>query len=135
MKRPGWVWLICTFYCFSLCWTVLSFYLIFSGRIPVTPAQRSYFEGFTALDWASTVLVVALNATAAVFLFLLRRQCVRLFGAGLILGISLIVWHVLTKGYLAAMPAGGGFGQLIGIAIQLGVFLYSRRLAHRGVLT
>ena len=135
MERPDWVWLICIFTCFSACWTMLSFYLIFSDRIPLNPAQMSYFASLTPLDLALEMLQAVITVVAAAFLFLLRRQCVPLFGVGIILGILQTVGHVLTKGFLAALPEGAGIGWLIGIAIQLAVILYSRRLAQRGVLT
>lgn len=135
MKRPGWVWLICIFMCFSFCWTMLSFYLIFSGSIPVSPAQMLYFKSLTPLDWVLTMLNTAITVIATAFLFLLKRQCVPLFGAGLVLGVLVTVWQVLTRGFLAALPEGGGVGYLLGMAISVSVLLYSRRLAHRGVLT
>jgi len=121
-KRPGWVWLICIVNCCAVCLTMRLFYLIFSGSIPLIP-----------LDAVMVAINAAIIVIATVFLFLLRRQCVPLFGARLILWVLETIWQGATKGILAALPKSGG--DLIAMAILLSVFLYSRRLAQRGVLT
>lgn len=134
-RRPGWVWLITVYYGMSVCWTAISFYLIFTETIPLTATQKWYFQNLTLLDWVATVAIGVLNLAAVTLLFTLHRQAVVLFGTGITLGVLITVWHVLTKGFLAALPAGGLLGWLIGMAIQVSVFLYSLHLSKVGLLT
>ncbi len=114
-KRPGWVWLICIVNCGSVCLGMRLFYLIFSGSIPLIP-PNSTITAFP-LDAIMVAINLTVIAIATVLLFLLRRQCVPLFGARLILLVLETIWQGATKDTLAALPKGGG--DLIVMAILL----------------
>jgi hypothetical protein len=50
-KRPKLVWAISIFYVISALWTILSFYLVLKGSLPLTPEQKAYFRNFNILDY------------------------------------------------------------------------------------
>ena len=84
VKRPKLVWVVFLFYLFSVAYTALSFFLIFSGAISVTAEQAAYFRNLSVFDWATTALTSTLNLVAAVsyscsgrspFIFLLPLWC------------------------------------------------------------
>jgi hypothetical protein len=65
-KRPIWIWLISLFFFLSAIWTLLSFYLIWSGSFPLEPAQKAYFARLTLIDYALSIIGGLLNMSAAV---------------------------------------------------------------------
>ena len=58
-KRPAWVWIISIFYIISAVWTLFSFFLIFSGALPLPPQQAAYFRSLTSIDYFSASLLAA----------------------------------------------------------------------------
>jgi hypothetical protein len=133
-KRPVWVWVISIFFFISAGWTLLSFYLIWSGVIPLAPAQKAYFDQLTLFDYGQSIVVGLLNMTGAVALFLLRRIALAFFLSGLGLGIISVVWHAATKGWIAAIGGPGLVGVLLGYVIVIAVCAYVWRLSKTGVL-
>lgn len=133
-KRPKWVWAISIFYFLSAAYTLLSFYLIHSGAVPVPEATQKYLTSLTALDYVFSVLIGLAILAGAVSLFFLRRIAYPLFLGSLITNILVSVWHALTKNLLAAFASGGAIGMVIGWGILLAVCLYTRRLSKSGVL-
>jgi len=134
-KRPGWVWAISIFYFISAVFTLFSFYLIFSGKISIEPAQKAYFDSLTPLDHGITIILGFFNLTGAVTLFLLRRQALYFFTGSFAVNILMTVWHSLSKGWVAAIGGPGLVGVIIAWGLLIAVCLYSRRLIKAGVLT
>lgn len=136
-KRPVLLWLICIFYVVSFFWTVLSYYLVLTESIPVSIEMKVYMRSLGLFSWTLTALNAILSGAAAILLFLLKKQCVSLFAATLVLGISGILWNIFGNDglWLKAMPRGGGAGAFLGMAILISVLLYSRHLVKRGLLT
>jgi len=99
-KRPGWVWAISIFYFFSAAYTLLSFYLIYSGKIPLQPAQKAYFESLTIVDMGLTVLLGLSNLIGAVLLFCLRRQAFYFLAFPFAAGLVMTAWQILSKGFI-----------------------------------
>lgn len=133
-KRPGWVWAISIFYFLSAAYTLLAFYLIYSGSIPLQPAQRAYFSQLTFLDIGASVLIGTLNLAGAVTLFILRRIAFSLFATAFALGILTTVWHTIEKGWVAAVGSAGLVGAFIGWALAIAICAYTWRLGKAGVL-
>ncbi len=133
-KRPKLVWAVFLFYLFSVAYTALSFFLIFSDSLSVTPEQAAYFRNLSAFDWAVTVLTAALNIAGAISLFLLRKVAFHLFAASLGLTILQTVVHVITTNFVAALGGPGAFGVVIGFAISIAVCTYAWRLNAGGSL-
>jgi hypothetical protein len=133
-KRPKLVWVICAFTGFSAVFIALSYYLVYSGAIPLTPAQEQYLGSLSSLDRAVSFTIAAINLSAATFLFLLRRHAAPLFTLGLSISVLTGIWHALYQGWPAAV-GGSVSGTLIGWGISLAVCLYAWRLVQRGVLT
>jgi len=134
-QRPAWVWVISIWYAISPTWTLLSLYLVRSGFIPIAPASKAYFDSLTVFDYALSITVGVLNLSAAVALFLLRKQAFPLFSIVLAINIMFVSWHIATKGAIAVIGGTGLFGVVIGNGILLAVCIYSRHLAKAGVLT
>ena len=133
-KRPVLVWVISIFYVVSAAFTALSFYLVYSGSIPLQPQQAQYFDALTTFDWFSTLLIGVINFSAALLLFLMRKQAAYLFPSGFALGLAVTIWHTLTKGWLAALGDAGLVGAMIGWGISIAVCVYCWRLLQRGAL-
>ena len=133
-KRPIWIWLISLFFFVSAIWTLLSFYLIWSGAIPLEPAQRAYFDRLTLIDHALTIVVGLLNLSGAIALFLLRRIARNLFLSSLGMSLILAAWQAATKGWVEAIGGAGFVGVLIGYALLIVVCIYAWHLSKEGVL-
>lgn len=133
-KRPIWVWVISIFYFFSAGYTLLSFYLIHSGFVQLSPAQQAYFDNLSTLDYAITILSGSANFLAAIVLFLLKKQAYYLFLGAFCAGVILTILHSISKGWMEALGGSGLIGMLIGWGIAISVITYSKRLINRGIL-
>ena len=119
----------------SAVWTLLSFYLIGSGTIPLTPEQQTYFQSLTSLDYGFAILGGLLNLAGATALFLLRKAALPLFGAAFALNVAGTFWSMFGKNGFEAIGVSGLIGAFIGMAILGAIVLYTRNLISRGVLT
>jgi len=134
-KRPVWVWIISIFFFFSAGWTLLSFYLVGTGVIPLNTAQQAYFDSLTALDYGLTILVGLANLIGAIALFFLRKIALHLFASALTVNFLMLIWHALNKGWVAAISGPGLVGAFIGWGVLLAVCAYAWKLTKSGVLT
>ena len=133
-KRPKPVWVVFLFYLLSVVYTALSFFLIFSGSIPVTPEQAAYLRNLSVFDWTITTLTAALNLAGAVSIFLLRKIAFPLFATSLGLAILQTLVHAFTTNFVAALGGPGALGVVIGFTISIAVCAYAWRLKARGTL-
>lgn len=134
-KRPRWVWAISIFLFLSAGWTLLSFYLIGTGTIPLNAAQEAYFSSLAGLDYGLTILLGLANLFGAIALFLLRKVAFYLFVTAFGTNLLLTAWHTVTKGWVAAIGGAGLVGAIIGWGLIIAVCIYSWKLIQRGVLT
>ena len=132
--RPAWVWVITVFYVLSIGFSVLSVALLFSGALPLTPAQRTYFANLGPFDYMMSLGLGLLTLTATIFLFALRKVAVPLFAASLFFNLGFSIVHATTTVWARAMGGSGLIGALIGWAILGIVALYARHLRQLGVL-
>jgi hypothetical protein len=133
-RRPALVWVVFLWYVFSAGYTLLSFALIFAGRVPLSDEASRYLSSLSPLDYAVTLLALLLNVVGAVALLLRRRSAPYLLSAALLLNIASVALHALTKGLVAALGAGGPVGLTLGYGIAALVCLYAWRLYARGLL-
>jgi hypothetical protein len=133
-KRPKLVWVVFLFYLLSTGYTALSYFLIFSGVIPVTPEQATYLGNLSAFDWVITLLTGLLNAGGAIAIFRLRKIAFHLFSAAFAIVILQTLVHTITTNFVAALGGSGAVGALIGYGILLAVCVYAWKLKERGVL-
>lgn len=133
-KRSKLVWAVFLFYVLSVGYMALSFFLIFSGAIPVTPEQAAYFGNLSAFDWVVTVLTGLLNVAGAIAIFQLRKIAFHLFATAFVLVILQTLVHTITTNFVAALGGPGAVGTLIGYGILLAVCIYAWKLKARGVL-
>lgn len=136
-KRPTWVWIICVFYLVSFLWTSLSWYMIFSGSIVLSPEVKAYMESLTSFDYGLTTIQALISISAAVALFFLRKQAYYLFWSSFGVGLFAIAWQTALRSWLTAMRSikGGTTGELIGMGILLAVCIYTRKLRKQGRLS
>lgn len=134
-RRPGLVWVVFLWYVFSAGYTLLSFALIFAGRVPLTAEASRYLSSLSPLDYTVTVLALLLNLSGAAALLVLRRVAPYLFIAALTLNVALVGLHALTKGLVSALGAGGPVGLVLGYGVSVLVCIYAWRLHTRGALT
>lgn len=135
-KRPGWVWFISIWYAISFVVASLMAYLTFSGIIPMTPQFKAYIGGLTAVDYIFTYVQPILSISAAVALFLLRRQATYLFWSLLAVGVASHVWQYDLRSRVTevqSMP-GGSIGVLFALGIQFAICIYVQDLKKRGTL-
>jgi len=133
-RRPKLVWVVFLFYLFSVVYTAVSFLLVLSGSISVTPEQAAYFRNLSVFDWAVTGLTAALNLAGAVSIFLLRKIAFPLFAISLGLSVLQTLVHAFTTNFVAALGGTGALGVVIGFAISIAVCAYVWRLKARGTL-
>ena len=136
-RRPVWVWVISAYYILSVLWVCLSFYLILSGSVPLTPGAKAYFEGLTSVDYAVMAIQGLISLSFAVTLFLLRKEAYYLIWFVLALGFVSTGWQIFAKGWLTAIQSikGATAGGISGIVILVVVCLYVTRLKKSGKLT
>ena len=134
-RRPRLVWAIFIWYVFSAGYTLLSFALIFAGRVPLSAEASRYLSSLSPLDYTVTILALLLNLGGAVALLLLRQAAPHLFSAALLLNIVSVALHALTKGLVAALGTGGPIGLILGYGIAALVCVYAWQLYARGMLT
>lgn len=134
-SRPIGVWAISAFYVLSAGWTLLSFALISSRAIKITPAQEAYFASLTSVDYLLSLAIGVAGLGAAVCLFLLRRIAVVLFSAALVLNLALTAFQTMRTDWVQAIGGPGLVGALLGWLVLVAVIVYARSLAKRGVLS
>lgn len=133
-SRPLGVWAIAAFYLLSAGWTLLSFVMVLSGAVPLTPADEAYVTSLGVLDYLGSLGVGAITCAGAVLFFALRKAAVMLFSIGLALNVAVSLVHAATTDFLAVMSGPGLLGMLIGWALMAGVVLYARSLQRQGIL-
>ena len=134
-RRPALIWVVFLWYVFSAGYTLLSFALIFAGRVELSAEASRYLSSLSPLDYAVTILALLLNVGGAVALLMLRKVAPYLFSAALLLNIVSVALHALTKGLVAALGAGGPIGLILGYGISVLVCLYAWRLHARNTLS
>src|SRR5882672_11227699 len=108
-KRPKLVWVVFLFYLFSVVYTGLSFFAIFSGSI-YTPEQVAYFRNLSTFDWAILGVTAALNLAGATSIFQLRKIAFTLFATSLALSILHTLVHAFTTNVTTAFGGAGALG-------------------------
>ncbi len=134
-RRPGWVWVISIFLFFSASFTLFSFYLVYSGKVLLQPAQKAYFASLTFMDLGLSILVGLTNLFGALLLFFLRKQAFYLFVISLTFNLLITTGQIFNKGFIQALPSGGIVGMLIGWGILVAICVYTKRLEKNGVLS
>ena len=134
-RRPALIWVVFLWYVFSAGYTLLSFALIFAGRVELSAEASRYLSSLSPLDYTVTILALLLNVGGAVALLMVRKVAPYLFSAALLLNIVSVALHGLTKGLVAALGAGGPIGLILGYGISVLVCLYVWRLHARNTLS
>ena len=132
-KRTVWIWLIAIWFSIGAVFTLVSFFAVRSGAVPLSESQRAYFDSLGIIEHGASILIAGSNLLASAFLIVLRTEAVYLFCCAFCVNALLTAWHLATKG-VAAMLGGG----LVGIVFSLGllgaVCVYTWKLWQRQVL-
>ena len=134
-KRPVRVWVITIFYLLTAGYTLLSYFLIFSGIIAVNEAQQTYFASLGVFDWITTLLIGVLGLSAAISLFMLRKIAVKLFGIALSLNIALTLIQTFRTNWAEALEGPGLIGVIIGLIILVVILFYAKKLDKQQILS
>jgi hypothetical protein len=133
-QRPVWVWIIAIYYTLSAGFTLLSYIVIASGVLLLTPEHQVYPSGLGPFDYIASVGVGILTLIAAVLLVLLKKTAVLLFGASLCLKVGLMLVILVKSNWVQTLGGSGLIGAFAGWALLGAVTFYSRRLRQLGVL-
>jgi len=139
--RPGWVWGIFIFYVVTSTWGLLSRLLIYVGVYPVPEQQQAIIRNQSTGSILFGLVLMALNLTAAVWLWLMRKRAFDLFVATFALSVASVIWQLIGGGPLASLMTQGTlmvvitiFSLVVGWAISLAICLYAWNLRQQGVL-
>ena len=133
-KRTKWIWVISIFYFISAGYTLLSFLLIYSGKVPLAPVQQAYFENLSLVQILTMIAIGITNLSGAVFLFFLKRISFYCFLAGLVISTFQTIQQIIYSNWLQAIGGPGFVGFLIGYAISVLVCVYCWRHIKKGLL-
>lgn len=135
-KRTIWVWLIFLYLGVFTGISLLGMIQVHSGMLPLSPAQKAYFESLSFFDIALTLACSVFILCGAFALFLLRRAAFHLFVIGLVLSAVDHIWDfVAGVGQAPALAKGSDIlHAIVYYGIVLAACVYSYRLTKRGVL-
>lgn len=133
-RRPVLVWVVFLWYLVTSGYTLVSFWMIYSGFLPVSPEVAAYLSTQSALDHAGTVVLLLLNLAGAVALVMLRKVAFPLCATALTLSLLLTIKGALSKGFVAALGGAGAVGLVVGCGIGIAVCIYAWRLRTGRVL-
>lgn len=135
LKRPKWVWAISIFYSFSIVSAIYSFYVIYSGSIPLNEVQKEYFESLNFIDMALTFVSSMLTLSAAITLFLLKKITIKLWAAIFVFSAFAHLYSAFTTNYIETLDQIGFSGIIFGTIIIVLIYFYTKRLDARGYLS
>jgi hypothetical protein len=133
-KRPALVWVISILTFLEIAWTLLTFYVVWSGKVLLTPEAQSYFDRLTPVSYAICFGGAAFSLLAAVALLMLRKIAVPLFVIVLALSLASLTWEVSTNGWADAVDGTGLVVTALLSGLEVAACLYAWHLARRGVL-
>jgi hypothetical protein len=136
-KRTIWIWVIFVFLGLYTGISLLGMIQVHSGKLPLTPAQKEYFESASFLDIALTLACSLFILCGAFALLLFQRLSFHLFVIGLVLSAVDHVWDLVQRLQLSGPPGGGGdtLHAVVYYGFVLAACFYSRTLIKKGVLT
>ncbi len=118
--------------------SLLGMIQVHSGMLPLSPAEKEYFESLSLLDIGLTLACSLVILCGTFALLLLRRVAFHLFVIGLILSAVDHIWDLVTGVELSGVLASRSDTTLRAVVyygIVLAACFYSWRLMKKGVLT
>jgi hypothetical protein len=131
--RPGWVWAITIFFGFGLVGRIVTWTMIATNSLPMDAATRAYYQALTAVDYAVTGTLSAVNLAGVTLLFLMRAKAAPFLAAGLSLGLLNALYRAIVQGPDALLGLGA-IGLLGGFLVWGAIVWYAYRLKHAGRL-
>lgn len=135
-KRPIAIWVILIWYLFISLSTPLSLLAIYAGLLPISPNKIAYLNSLSWVDHVFSTVIVALNVSGAITLFMLKKISAYLLSAALAISIITTLPQAFLNASLGKiLGAGSLIGFFVGYAICLVVCVYAFRLKNRGFLS
>jgi hypothetical protein len=136
-KRTIGIWLIFLFLGLYTGISLLGMIQVHSGKLPLSPAQKAYFESLSLLDIGLTLACSLVILCGTFALLLLRRVAFHLFVIGLVLSAVDHLWDLVTRLKLSGALASGSdtLHAIVYYGVVLAACFYSWRLMKKGVLT
>ena len=78
-KRTVWIWLIAIWFSMGAVFTLVSFFAVRSGAVPLSESQRAYFDSLGLVEHAAGIVIASANLLGAAFLVMLRKEAMYLF--------------------------------------------------------
>jgi hypothetical protein len=129
------VWFICIWYAFDFVFAAFAECMVVFGSSQFSQHVRASLMHMTAFDNVFGVVQPVLMISAAVALFLLRRQATYLFWSVFGFGLALDVFHFIIKVQVRrATFISGREMEVFFIASQVAVCLYCEHLKRNGTL-
>ena len=100
-----------------------------------TPEQLEYFYGFPAWVVAFWALAVWGGLLGSVLLLLRKRVAVPVLLVSFVSMVVTAIHNFLLTNGMEVMGAGGAAFSVVIFAVALGLWLYARKMAEKGVLT
>ena len=125
----------------AVMWNGFGAYDYIATMIPIesymarfTPEQRAYFDSYPV--WAVSAWAIAIwsSVLGSLALLLRSRWAVWLFGISLAGMVVSFFWSLFLSEGMELMDSTALIFTVIIFAVGLGLFLYSRAMASRGVL-
>lgn len=140
VKRPLFIWFIVLLNLFNMLAAsaeILQLILLFSSGLPLALIQNledSNLKLAIAVNIAISASLMALNLTTIAYLFLLKRQAVKLFAATAILNLTVNLWQIYKANRFHNFDIYSWVGLFIGVSLSVAAFLYIKSLDKKGVL-
>jgi hypothetical protein len=137
-NAPWHLWLVGVI---ALAWNAFGAYDYLATMIPIesylarfTPEQRAFFDGYPV--WATSAWAIAIwgSVLGSLALLFRSRWAVWLFGVVLVAMVVSYIYTLLLSNGLEIMGPGALVFTIVIFVVAIGLLLYSRAMATRGVL-
>ncbi len=133
VSRPAPVWVITiALGLMAVLTSLVLSWIVLSDPALLAPPARNIRESMSAFDWGSLYLTSAMLLASMILLFRLRKSCLWLFLAYLVVGTLLSAGHAITPGQEPYFEPR--VTMLVGIPLATAVFAYMLRLKRRAKL-
>jgi hypothetical protein len=132
-RRPFLVWVIAAIYVVGGVWTLFIVYMTASGKFPMPPHVREYYDRLGTVDYLVTGILAALNFAGGVQLFRLRASALRLLLIALAVSVLQLLYQAAT-GALSVLLQSSGISIFFSLGMAVLILAYVYRLKKRAVL-
>jgi hypothetical protein len=133
-QRPIWIWIIVLFYGCGAISQLVTHTMMLTQAMPIPTELTGYLESWTVFDKVIPYILSLLLLVTLVYMFLLRKVAVSLFGIYVGLAFLATVQQAITTNWLASYGMIGVVSAGFGLFLSGLSILYLIRLKTRHVL-